>query len=181
MKRGKNTEEAAAEGENDTGSGTKTLKNNFFPLKISLKQQKKVNQHLFHLVISLQLLQRRPRKQRSPRLQFCTMTPLIKRRAKTDAAPTWRSPPGTWMDSGRGWKRMAWMWVSCKNQPLDWRLGSKLKGCLFPSGCVRRTQTSCASRRPSAQRKPFLLRSRPCQSTPTSTGLCPMTRRDTVA
>lgn len=50
----------------------------------------------------------------------------------------------------------------------------------FSSGCVRRLQMFYASRKPSAQRKPYLLPSPQCPSTLTSTGPCQMTRRVTV-
>lgn len=102
MKRGKKTEEAAAaDGENDSGSGLcQTCRfvslfrfENFWNIFNPLRQ----------------LLQRNQRRLRNPRPPFCTRTHPTKWPAKMAAAPTWRLRRGTWTGWGRGWRKGAWM------------------------------------------------------------------------
>ena len=140
-----------------------------------------------------QLLQRKQRRLRNQRPQYCTTTLLTKWPAEMDRTPTWRSLPGTLMGWGPGWKRRAWMWVcsghgkaqvSCQADEEFWEKSVNSNAfnashlcSFFPSGCVRKIQMFCACKRPSVQRKTSLLISPQCLSTRTSTGLSQMTRR----
>lgn len=110
---------------------------------------------------------------------------LTKWPAKMDVVQIRRSRRGMWMGWEPGWKRRAWMWVCSDVEKVKQNLS--LWGFLIgqtcvhpPSGCVRRIQMFCASRRQSVQRSPSLLKSPQCQSTLTSTGLVQMTNKVTV-
>lgn len=67
MKRGKKAEEAAADGDNDTGSGTTSCAETTFEYLL------RVTCHLHEpkFVVTSQRLQRKPRQQKNQKPQFC--------------------------------------------------------------------------------------------------------------
>lgn len=112
MRRGKKTEEATSDGENDTSTSrhptSKMALDTLFSYLLNWTPESCIlfSQNSF---VPLQPLQKKQKRNQKPR--YCTRTLLTKWLARMDAMPTWRLRHGTWMGWGPGSKRTAWMWV----------------------------------------------------------------------